>query len=135
MMQFYSITNGTPLPALSLEDIPSLLGRQEALQHAVRIGYEDGKVVTILYGVFVTPDIVQLALTGASGRSEEYTLDSRHHHVQRLTANVEEYAAVLGCTKFIVSTNRGESWLLKRLPEWTQAEDPREGYTTITLEV
>ena len=135
MMQFYSITSRLPYPDVSLEDIPSMAGRHDALPHAIRMGYEEGKAVTILCGVDIGFGTLQLMLTGASGRSEEYTLDSRHHHVQRLTANAAEYAEVLGCTKFLISTNRGEEWLLKRLPEWTQIEDAREGYTTITLEV
>jgi hypothetical protein len=133
MIEFYSVTSGLSCPELSLEDIPSL-NNILYLDYAIRVGYEDGKVVTILYGDCIG-DTMYLALTGASGRSEEYTLDSRHHHVQRLTANVEEYAIALGCTKFIISTDRGEEWVLNRLPEWTQVYEPREGYTTITLEV
>jgi hypothetical protein len=133
MIEFYSITSGLPCPDLSFELIPAL-SNPEYLKHAIRIGYEDGKVVTFLYGTLINSDTVMLGLKGASGRSEEYVLDSRHHHVQRLTANAAEYAEVLGCTKFIVNTTRGEEWLLTRLPEWTQIESS-EGSTTITLEV
>lgn len=133
MIEFYSMTSGLPLPLVRYDKLPESSVTEESI--VIRMAYEDGQAISILYTRNPTISPTNLSLTGASGYSSIFTTDSRHHHVQRLTNNVEEYAAALRCSSFIVSTDRGEEWILNRLPEWTQIEDAREGYTTLMLEV